>query len=114
MSYHLAGNIFSWDRGIGKNLVVMCCTGIVTYLVLVLVEAGAIKMVKQLIFKYIKRTYPTGESNEIVDDDVLAEKERINRMELHELKSETLVTQNASKFYGSFCAVNKFSLAVKR
>lgn len=113
-SFRLAGNIFSWDRGVGKNLALMSGTGILTYLILILVEAGAIKMVKQLVFKHIKRTYPGGDANETIDDDVLAEKERINRMGLHELKSETLAMQNVSKFYGSFCAVNKFSVAVKR
>lgn len=92
----------------------MGCTGIVAYLILVLIEAGAIKWAKQLIFKYIQRKYPTGDANEIVDDDVLAENERVNRMGLHELQSETLAIQSVSKFYGSFCAVNKFSVAIKR
>lgn len=92
----------------------MICTAIVAYIVLLLIEAGAIKMAKQFIFKYINRKYPSADANETIDDDVLAEKERINRMEENELKSETLVMQNVSKFYGSFCAVNKFSVAIKR
>lgn len=92
----------------------MGCTGLVAYGILVLVEAGAIRMIKQQIFKFMKRTYPTVDANEIVDDDVLAEKERINGMGLHELQTETLAMQNVSKFYGSFCAVNKFSVAIKR
>lgn len=92
----------------------MCCTSIVSYIVLVCIEAGAIKMIKQFIFRYIKRTYPNVDANEAIDDDVLTEKERINRMGLQDLKSETLVMQNVSKFYGSFCAVNKFSVAIKR
>lgn len=92
----------------------MFCTGIVAYIVLICIEAGALKMAKQLIFKLIKRTYPEDDANDVIDDDVLAEKERINRMEEHELKSETLVMQNVSKFYGSFCAVNKLSVAIKR
>lgn len=109
-----AGNIFSWDRGIGKNLILLVCTGVSAFLLLVAIEAGAIKMIKQLIFKYIPRTYPNADTNDAADDDVLAEKERINRMGVQELKSETLAIQSASKFYGSFCAVNKFSLAIKR
>lgn len=92
----------------------MFCTGIVVYIILIIVEAGAIKVVKQMIFQQMNRTYPKANENECIDDDVLAEKERINRMGLQELKSETLVMQNASKFYGSFCAVNKFSVAIKR
>lgn len=62
----------------------------------------------------MSRKYPAVDANEIVDDDVLAEKERINSMGEHELQAETLVMQNVSKFYGSFCAVNKFSVAIKR
>lgn len=102
------------DRGIGKNLVLMFCTGIFAFIILIMIEAGAIKMAKQLIFKYIDRTYPSVDANEVIDDDVLAEKERINCMGQQELQAETLAMQNVSKFYGSFCAVNKISIAIKR
>lgn len=90
------------------------CTSIAAFFVLIAIEAGAIKMIKQLIFRYIPRAYPNVDANEVIDDDVLTEKERINRMEEQELKSETLVMQNVSKFYGKFCAVNKFSVSIKR
>lgn len=92
----------------------MAGTGIVVYLILVAIEAGVLKMAKQLIFKHMNRTYPSDDANGVIDDDVLAEKERVNSMGVQALKSETLVMQNVSKFYGSFCAVNKISVAIKR
>lgn len=92
----------------------MFCTSIVAYAILLGIEAGAIKMVKQLIFRYINRTYPNAAVPEAIDDDVQTEKERIDHMTEQELKSETLVMQSVSKFYGKFCAVNKFSVALKR
>lgn len=105
-------DIFSWNDGISKHLVVMLCVGIIAFIVLVVIEAGAIKMTKQLIFPYIKRRYPN--DNSVTDDDVLAEKQRIDQMELNELKAEALVMKNVSKFYGSLCAVNKTSMVIKR
>lgn len=101
----------SWNGGIGKQLVLMLCVGIVTFIILIVIEAGAIKMLKQLIFPYIKRNYRN--DNPITDGDVLREKQRIDRMGIQELKSETLAMKDVSKFYGSLCAVNKTSIAIK-
>lgn len=89
-------------------------TGAIAYIILIIIEAGTIKMAKQFMLKHIKRAYPNVDASEKIDDDVFAEKERINRMGLLELQSRALVMQNVSKFYGSFCAVNKFSVAIKR
>lgn len=91
----------------------MLGTGIVAYFVLLAIEYGAIKLIKSFIFSFIPRTYST-EMAELVDSDVRAEKERIDQMDLNDLKSETMVMQNVSKFYGNFCAVNQISLSLKR
>lgn len=108
------GSILGWnDTGLGKNLVLMIVTGVVSYLFLLAIDFGAIKFFKTLLFNYIPRTYPYTDPSS-VDDDVLAEKERIDQMSLAELQSETMVMQNVSKFYGTFCAVNKFSVSIKR
>lgn len=104
-------NVFSWNDGIGKDLVLMICVSIAVYIILIVIEAGAIKMIKQYIFPHIKRTYPN--DNTVTDDDVRREKERIDRMGLQQLKSETLAMKDVSKFYGSLCAVNKTSIAIK-
>lgn len=105
-------NIFSWDGGISKHLLLMFCVGAIAYIVLIVIEVGTIRMIKQLIFSRMKRHYP--DENSVTDDDVLREKERIDRMELNELKSEMLVMKDVSKFYGSFCAVNKTSILINR
>lgn len=111
--HFVAGNIFSWKEGIGKNLVLMIFTGVAAYIVLIGIELGGLRLVRQLIFRYMKRSYP-GNGPETEDDDVAAEKDRINNMSPQELQSETMVMQNVSKFYGKFCAVNKISVTIKR
>lgn len=102
----------SWNDGIGKKLMLMFCVGIVAFVVLLAIEAGVIRMIKQVIFPHISRRYP--KDNPATDDDVLREKERIDRMGQGELKSQTLAMKDVSKFYGSLCAVNKTSIAIKR
>lgn len=109
-----AQSVFSWnDTGIGKNLALMLGTGIVTFILLILLEVGGIKLIKSFIFGFIRRKNPYVEP-QTVDSDVQAEKERIDKMSVSELQSETMVMQNVSKFYGNFCAVNQISLASKR
>lgn len=105
-------NVFSWKSGIGKDLFIMLVVGIVAFIILIAIEAGAIKMIKQLIFPHIKRNYHN--ENSVTDDDVLREKQRIDRMSPQQLKYETLAMKDVSKFYGSLCAVNKTSIAIKR
>lgn len=114
-AHHLTdSHIFSWsDEGIGKNLALTLGTGLVAYLVLVFIESGTFKILRTLLMSVIPRTYPY-QSPDTVDDDVREEKERIDRMSVEELKSETMVMQNVSKFYGQFCAVNQISVAIKR
>lgn len=105
-------SIFSWNGGISRYLVTMLSVGIVAFIILLIIEKGVIRMIKQVIFPHIKRRYPN--DNSIIDDDVLNEKVRIDSMSPAELKSETLAMQNVSKFYGSLCAVNKTSIVIKR
>jgi ATP-binding cassette, subfamily A (ABC1), member 3 len=49
-----------------------------------------------------------------MDDDVQREKERIAKMEHHEIKDKNLVLKEMTKYYGSFLAVNKISLSVEQ
>lgn len=105
-------NIFSWNDGITKYLVAMLLVGVVAYIILIAIEAGVMRMIKYRIFPHLKRDYSNNDL--VIDDDVQREKQRIDRMGLNELKSETLVMKDVSKFYGSLCAVNKTSIAIKR
>lgn len=52
-------------------------------------------------------------NNNLEDDDVSDLTSRINAMSVDELKSQSLVLQNVSKYYGSFLAVNQVSLEIK-
>lgn len=92
----------------------MLCTGVGAFLILIIIEYGALRMIKQVIFQYIKRIYPDNTPSGVDDDDVLAERDRIKNMTPQELKSEMMVMQDVSKFYGKFCAVNKISVSIKR
>lgn len=67
------------------------------------------------ILSWIPRKLPPVETEEeLLDDDVRAIKEHINTISKNELKSENVVLQNVSKFYGNFVAVNQVSLEVKQ
>lgn len=89
----------------------MLCSGIAAYILLIISERGAFRMVKQLISRKIRRIYPEIGSK-TVDYDVFVEKERVNQ--ITELEAEAVVMQNVSKFYGKFCAVNQISVAIKK
>ena len=91
----------------------MTAVGLVAYFFLVFIESGTFKFIRAYILSVIPRTYPY-QNPEYVDGDVAAERDRIDSMTVQELKAETLAMQNVSKFYGQFCAVNKFSASVKR
>lgn len=88
-------------------------TGIGSYVILVMIELGALNIIKRLLVSYWPKSYPH-ENPETMDSDVNEEKVRIGHMSVSELKTETMVMQNVSKFYGQFCAVNQVSLSIKR
>lgn len=104
-------SLFSWEQ-IGMDLTYMIGTGIVSFIILIIIERGGMQTVKSWTMKAIPRTLPP--PTEKIDDDVKTEKSRIDSMSENELKSQVLVTQNVSKFYGEFLAVNQISFAVKR
>lgn len=110
----LNDGIFSFGKyGIGSNLLTMFVTGVVAFILLIITEMGAFRMLQMLVLK--RRGDQQCDSNGLVDDDdVLAEKQRINEMSVEELQSEPMVMQNISKFYGSFQAVKNVSFAAKK
>lgn len=106
-------SIFSWKTpGIGMDLTYMIGTGIISFIILIIIERGGMQTVKSWTMKAIPRTLP--QQNDEIDDDVKAEKAGIDSMSENELKRQVLVAQNVSKFYGQFLAVNQISFAVKR
>lgn len=93
----------------------MFLTGITAYAILIVIELGSIKILKMFILKLIRRFVKRdkNDDSEPMDDDVLAEKIRIEQMTDVELKSQAMVLKNVSKFYGQFMAVKNVSFSIR-
>lgn len=94
----------------------MFLTGIIAYAILIVIELGSIKIVKMYILKMIKRCVKRDKNDDDsgpIDDDVLAEKLRIEQMTDVELKSQAMVLKNVSKYYGQFMAVKNVSFSIR-
>lgn len=91
----------------------MFLTGIVGYGILIIIELGSIKMVKMFILKHFKRAVKSEDIESTMDNDVLAEKIRIEQMSDVELKTQAMVLKNVSKHYGQFTAVKDVSFAIR-
>lgn len=94
----------------------MVATNIGATLVLLLIEQGLLRRLIAYIGGLIRRrTVPDPLQEEPLDDDDVREvKERINAMDVGQLREQSVVLQNVSKFYGSFLAVNQVSLDIKQ
>lgn len=105
---------FAWkEPGIGRNLVYLLVSGLIFFLILLIVEYRLLEGFAYLLCSVFKRDLPSASEDNFLDDDVLAEKQRLNRMPMDEIKSHNLLMKQVSKFYGSFLAVNQISVAIK-
>lgn len=91
----------------------MIVAGIIAYAVLLAIEYGAIKWLVSFAMRSLQKT-GSNDNPSTIDSDVLAEKERVNKMTNSELRSQAVVMKNVSKFYGKFCAVDNISISIKR
>lgn len=92
----------------------MFLTGIISYGILIFIELGSIKIVKMFILKHLKRAVKSDNVDAApMDNDVLAEKMRIEQMSDVELKTQAMVLKNVSKHYGQFTAVKDVSFAIR-
>lgn len=108
-------SLFSFGReAIGLNIVVMIVIGMAAYILLIVIERGALRLLQSHMSKWRKRMNNNSYELGPVDDDVQAEKDRIDQMTTEDLKSETMVLQDVSKFYGSFQAVKNVSFTIKK
>lgn len=108
--------LFSFgEYGFGLDLVVMFLTGIIAYAILIVIELGSIKILKMFVLKCIRRfvNHDNNDDSAPMDDDVLAEKIRIEQMTDVELKSQAMILKNVSKYYGQFKAVKNVSFSIK-
>ena len=62
--------------------------------------------------KPFQKSVPEITTNADMDNDVLAEKQRVKGMTMSEIQRTNLVIMSMSKFYGKHLAVNQLSLAV--
>lgn len=93
----------------------MLLTGIAAYAILIIVELGSVKILTEIILKFMRRRFgnANNDDTEPMDDDVLAEKIRIEQMTDVELKSEAMILKNVYKHYGQFMAVKNVSFSIK-
>lgn len=93
----------------------MVATSIGATLLLLLIEQGLLRrLIAYLVSLVRSRTVFDPLQDEQLDDDVREVKERINAMDVGQLREQSVVLQNVSKFYGSFLAVNQVSLDIKQ
>lgn len=105
---------FGWNEpGIGRNLVYMAVVGVIFFVVLIILEYRLLEGFAYLLSSVFKRKLPSRSEDNMLDDDVLAEKHRLEAMTMDEIKTHNLLMKQVSKFYGSFLAVNQTSFAIK-
>lgn len=120
--------VFAWDeKSVLKDLLYMTATCLIATAFLLIIEHGIIRRALSNLRRREPPTQPQpiGQlidgnviamdvvNNNLEDDDVSDLTSRINAMSVDELKSQSLVLQNVSKYYGSFLAVNQVSLEIK-
>lgn len=99
------------EYSIGVNLLYLVGSGAAFVAILILIESNVLSKAYSSIFKK-RSSSPIQDST--LDDDVRAEKRKVDALNSNDLQVNSLVLKNLSKFYGQFLAVNQLSLAVKR
>lgn len=92
----------------------MLGSGLVFFLILLVIEYRLLEGLTYVVSSLFKRKLPHESEDNLLDDDVLVEKQRLNAMSMDEITSHNLVMRQVSKFYGSFLAVNQISVAIKQ
>lgn len=105
---------FDWENyGIGRHLFFMFLVGIAVFTFLLLSEYGLIATLIYKIRSYFTSSKPIV-SDEILDSNVLEEKEKVKAMSKSEIENHNLVINGMSKVYGNFVAVNDMHIAVEQ
>ncbi|XP_037714104.1 ATP-binding cassette sub-family A member 3-like [Drosophila subpulchrella] len=104
----------SWRRfGVFWELIFMTASGILSFLILFLME---FRLIPLLVFKIRQKLTkePSPPTDGHLDDDVDHERKRILYMTADEISSKNLVLDRVTKYYGQFRAVDQVSLCVKK
>lgn len=102
---------FTWAKpGILRNIIITLLVGIVCLIILLLIE---FKMFDKVIYALQgKKKYDPDDEDE--DNDVVAERKRIQELSLDEISNYNLVVRNMTKYYKKFLAVKGLCLGVNR
>lgn len=106
---------YAWkEPGIGRNLVYMAVTGVVCFIILLIIEYRLFEGISYYISSFFERELPVPAAQTQIDTDVDAEKKRVKQMKMPDLQANNLVLQSLSKYYGKFLAVNQLSIGIQR
>ncbi|GAB1602809.1 ATP-binding cassette sub-family A member 3-like [Argonauta hians] len=114
--YPFNKNYLGWEgKGIGKQLVFLFIQNIIFLLLLIFIESSVFEKMVYTLKMLTKKKVQTitiqksTESIRSLDDDVLKEKERVEKC--HE-GNDVIVVKNVSKLYNNFLAVNHLSVGI--
>jgi len=114
-------NYVAWEYpGIGRSLFFMAIQGVVFFLVLMLIDTGAISLFVHKRKRFQLRAEIRNEEielgNELADSqdtDVLCERDRVVNMPIADLsKSNLVIMQELTKVYNDLIAVDKLGLGI--
>lgn len=108
---------YAWkEPGIGRNLIYMGATGVVCFIILMIIEYRVFEGISYYLGSFFEREVPVPTANQVsqIDSDVDAEKKRVKQMTMADLEANNLVLQSLVKYYGKFLAVNQLSIGIQR
>lgn len=106
---------YAWkEPGIGRNLIYMAVTGVVCFIILLIIEYRVFEGISYYISSFFEREVPAPAAQAQIDSDVDAEKKRVKQMTMADLEANNLVLQSLVKYYGKFLAVNQLSIGIQR
>ncbi|XP_055602215.1 phospholipid-transporting ATPase ABCA1-like [Uranotaenia lowii] len=102
------------ETGINKDLIFLVFVGVTACAVVLMIDYRTYQEVFAKILNNSKNGEPeiNGTVSPSMDDDVLAEKQKIGAMSPEDIKNYNLVLRDVSKYYGKFRAVNNISVAI--
>ena len=112
----------SWEfPGVGRLFAFMVLQGIAFFILLYVIETNAVEFLMRKITTnrvnraIVNRIGREGDGKISEDSDVVQERQRIQSTPIEELvKTDPVVTQDLTKLYGNFVAVNQLSIGVSQ
>lgn len=102
---------FEWKLpGSGRNLVYMALVGLVSFVILFVKEYNLLSMSNCCKGSNKKEIAET--EDEVMDNDVKLEKEKIKELTQDDIKDYNLVMRDVTKYYNDFLAVNQLCVGV--